>query len=47
MTAGPDDRRAAVDERVADMRALSGREVVPLIHWYQQRCAGQRCLPDP
>jgi hypothetical protein len=32
MTARPDDRRAVVDKRVADMRALVERKVVPLIH---------------
>jgi hypothetical protein len=36
MTASP-ERRAVVDERVAEMRALVEREVVPLIHWYQQK----------
>ena len=31
------DRRAVVDERIADLRSLVEREVVPLIDWYQRK----------
>ena len=32
-----DDRRALVDGRIAELRSLVAREVVPLIDWYQRK----------
>lgn len=32
-----DERRAVVDGRIAELRALVEREVLPLIDWYQRR----------
>ena len=37
MSTSDDDRRPFVDARIAELRALVGREVVPLIEWYQRR----------
>jgi hypothetical protein len=37
MTISQDDRRAVVDSRITELRALVEREVMPLISWYQRK----------
>jgi len=32
-----DERRAVVDDRIVELRALIEREVVPMIGWYQRK----------